>query len=71
MCDSNSLLQYHIEDKKNNNNEFLKNIINNINDPKSRYMLIQIKSSLGKLIFHTIKNYESDIKYKITLDNNK
>jgi len=56
VCDEKSLLQYHIEDKKFNNNEFLRNIINNINDPKSRYMLIQIKSSLGKLIFHTIKN---------------
>ena len=51
-----SLKNYMIENK-NVANRILTNIIDNINDSKSRYMLIQIKPSLGKLIYLSIEKH--------------
>ena len=46
-----------IEENTIKNNDFLKNVINNINDSNSRYLLLQIKPSLGPLIYQNIKDH--------------
>lgn len=48
---------YIIGENNIKNNGFLKNIINNINDSNSRYLLLQIKHSLGPLIYQNIKEH--------------
>ena len=56
VCKENSWIVYNIDEDKEVDNKFLSNIINNINDYNSRYLLLQIKPSLGPLIFETIKS---------------
>ena len=56
-CCEEKEMNYIIEKKDNKYNEFFKSIIYNINDYNSRYLLLQIKPSLGPLIYQNIKEY--------------
>ena len=53
--ENKDLLYLKIKDENIQKYDFIKNIITNINDYKSRYLLLEIKSSLAPLIYQNIK----------------
>ena len=63
VCDEESEKSFKLEDKEVDEYDLNKCIINNITDLDSRYLLLEIKSSLATLIYQNIKiqNPDKDI----------